>query len=362
MLTIRDVFNVCKRREEEGRRVIGAHIGEPSHDPPIPVSEALKELGEIGRRYLPFVGVGEVRKSIREFAEDFLGRDLEEDRIFVTNGGAQSLLISELAAHKLRGGKILVPAPGFPQYFDHASEFGYSVATYDPLAEDLVNEVISKSEGVSAVLINYPNNPTGCVAPNSELRDLWSELSGRGILLINDAAYSQIYFGDHVEVVGDVISDTFSKTFALPGIRVGYVYWGAERPELVGRLLYLTTAGVSEASQLLLIRMIEAASESYFAKVREHYAKLKEEVVRGARGAGLIFPEPKGAFYLYAKHPEVEDSTKLALRLLDRDPVVGIVPAAAFGGGKEFFRVSYGVLKEREIKELFEAISEAISR
>ncbi|MEM3371553.1 MAG: pyridoxal phosphate-dependent aminotransferase [Candidatus Korarchaeum sp.] len=360
MLTIRDVFDSCRRREREGRRVIGAHIGEPSHEPPIPVSGALRDLGEVGRRYLPFVGIERTRESVSDFAARFLGRDLSEERIFLTNGGAQSLLISALAALKLRKGRLLVPAPGFPQYFDHAVEFGYTVATYDPLSEDLVGEVLGKLYDVSAVLINYPNNPTGYVAPNSELRDLWAELSRRGVLLINDAAYSQIYFGERVEVVGDVIADTFSKTFALPGMRVGYIYWGAEKPEVVGRLLYLMTAGVSEVSQLLITRMIEAASDNYFARVRSHYAELREEVVRGARESGLIFPEPRGAFYLYARHPEVRDSNELALKLLEWDPVVGIVPAAVFRGGKDFFRISYGVLKKAEVRELFRAIGEVI--
>ncbi|RDD53389.1 MAG: pyridoxal phosphate-dependent aminotransferase [Candidatus Korarchaeota archaeon NZ13-K] len=358
MITIRDIFEACRLREREGRRVINAHIGEPSHEPPIPVSEVLRGMGEIGRRYLPFVGTEVARESIVEFAERFLGREFHEERIFITNGGAQSLLISALAAQRLRRGRILVPAPGFPQYFEHATEFGYSVAAYDPLSEDLVNEILSKSDDASAVLINYPNNPTGHVAPNSELRDLWSELSRRNVLLINDAAYSQIYFGDKVEVVGDVIADTFSKTFALPGIRIGYIYWGAERPEIVGRLLYLMTAGASEASQLLITEMIRSATEDYFAGVRGRYAELREEVVRRAREAGLIFPEPGGAFYLYARHPKVRDSNELAIRLLDWDPVVGIVPAAAFRGGREFFRVSYGVLGKPEIRELFRVIGE----
>jgi len=362
MLTIRDVFDACKRKESEGKRVVNAHIGEPSHEPPIQLSEILKEIGDVGRKYLPFVGTEAAKESVSYFGDKFLGRDLEKDRIFITNGGAQSLLISTLAASKIRKGRVLVPAPGFPQYFEHANEFGYQVSTYDPLADDLVNEVSSKLEGVSGVVINYPNNPTGHVPPNSELEDLWDELRRRNVLLINDAAYSQIYFGERVEVVGDVIADTFSKTFALPGLRIGYIYWGVERPELIGRILYLMTAGVSEISQLILMRMIEAASDDYFRKVRGHYAKLKDEIVREAKKSELIFPEPRGAFYLYSMHPDVPDSNELAIKLLNWDPVVGIVPAAAFRGEKEYFRISYGVLNERDIRELFAAIREATSQ
>ncbi|MDK2383972.1 MAG: aminotransferase class I/II-fold pyridoxal phosphate-dependent enzyme, partial [Candidatus Korarchaeota archaeon] len=184
----------------------------------------------------------------------------------------------------------------------------------------------------------------------------------RNVLLLNDAAYSQIYFEERVEIVGDVVIDTFSKTFSLPGMRAGYIYWGAEGRELVGRLTYLTTAGVSEVVQRLVMRMIEAASDRYFEGVREHYRRMRDALVREASKAGLEFVEPRGACYLYARHPEVEDSEELALKLLDSDPVVGIVPATAFRGGKEWFRVSYGRLKEEEMEELMEAIGRAAGR
>ncbi len=362
MLTIRDIFDACNRKAAQGRRVIGAHIGAPSHDPPLPVSEVLSEMGEVGRNYLPFTGMDEAKDAVVDFASRFLGRDYKRDGVFMTNGGAQALLISSLAAWKLKKGKILIPAPGFIQYFEHPVEFSYPVETYNPLAEDLVNEVLEKIYGAAAVLINFPNNPTGHLPPNSALRDLWEELLRRNVLLLNDAAYSQIYFGERVEVVGDVVIDTFSKTFSLPGMRAGYIYWGAEGRELVGRLAYLTTAGVSEVVQKLVMRMIEAASNRYFEGVREHYRRMRDALVREASKAGLEFVEPRGAFYLYARYPEVEDSEELALKLLDSDPVVGIVPATAFRGGKEWFRVSYGRLREEEMAELMEAIGRAAGR
>ncbi|MDK2372685.1 MAG: pyridoxal phosphate-dependent aminotransferase [Candidatus Korarchaeota archaeon] len=362
MLTIRDIFDACNRKAARGMRVIGAHIGAPSHDPPLPVSEVLSETGEVGRNYLPFTGMDEARDAVVDFASRFLRRDYERDRVFMTNGGAQALLISSLTSWKLKKGKILIPAPGFIQYFEHPVEFSYPVETYNPLAEDLVNEVLGRIDGAGAVLINFPNNPTGHLPPNSALRDLWDELRRRNVLLLNDAAYSQIYFGERVEIVGDVVIDTFSKTFSLPGMRAGYIYWGAEGRELVGRLIYLTTAGVSEVVQRLVMRMIEAASDRYFEGVREHYRRMRDALVREASKAGLEFVEPRGAFYLYARHPEVEDSEELALKLLDSDPVVGIVPAAAFRGGKEWFRVSYGRLREEEMAELMEAIGRAAGR
>ncbi len=356
MLTIRDIFDACNRRASQGRRVIGAHIGAPSHDPPLPISEMLKEMGDVGRDYLPFTGMDETKESVVHFARRFLKRDFDVNGVFITNGGAQSLLVSTLAVWQLRRGKIMIPAPGFIQYFEHAKDFSYPYITYNPLAEDLINEITGKLNGVSAVLINYPHNPTGYLPNNAVLRDLWDELRRKNVILINDAAYSQIYYGERPEIVGDVIADTFSKTFSIPGMRAGYIYWEGDGRDRVGRLIYQMTAGVSEVTQRIIISMIEKASERYFQGVREHYSKLRDVLLREAREIGLEFPEPNGAFYLYARHPDVEDSEKLALKLLEGDPVIGIVPATAFRGGGEWFRISYGRLSEVSIVELIRMV------
>ncbi len=359
MLSIRDVFDACNRKASQGYRVIGAHIGSPSHKPPISIAKALAEMGDAGLDYLPFTGMDEAKEAVSEFGKRFLNREYEKNRIIITNGGAQALFAAMRSSYKTRKGKILVPAPGFVQYFGNSKEFSYPIDTYNPLADDLVNEILSKVREASSVLINYPNNPTGYLPPNSVLRDLWDELKRKNVMLINDAAYSQIYYGEPVEVVGDVVVDTFSKTFAIPGMRAGYIYWGAERSEQVGTLVYLTSAGVSEVVQRLIIRMIESASEEYFQEVRAHYRKLRDSVVSEARSAGLEFPYPMGAFYLYARHPKVKSSEELAKSLLEReDYVVGIVPATSFNGGKEWFRISYGRLSSEEIPLLFSIIKE----
>ncbi len=358
MLGIRDIFDACNRKASQGYRVIGAHIGSPSHNPPISIADILAEMGEIGLNYLPFTGMNEAKEAVSEFGRRFLNRKYEEDKIFITNGGAQALFAATLSSYKIRKGKILIPAPGFVQYFSNSEEFSFPIETYNPLAEDLVNEILSKVQEASSVLINYPNNPTGYLPSNSILKDLWDELKRKNVMLINDAAYSQIYYGEPVEIVGDIIVDTFSKTFAIPGMRAGYIYWGTERSEQVGTLIYLTSAGVSEVVQRLIIRMIESASEEYFQGVRAYYKKLRDLVVREARSAELEFPYPMGAFYLYARHPKIANSEELAKSLLGReDYVVGIVPATSFNGDKEWFRISYGRLSDKEILLLFRIIS-----
>ncbi|RDD53339.1 MAG: aminotransferase class I/II-fold pyridoxal phosphate-dependent enzyme, partial [Candidatus Korarchaeota archaeon NZ13-K] len=173
VLDVTDIFRICSERQREGRRVINAHIGTPSHSPPLSVRELLRNVGEVGRSYLPFEGMRETRERISRFARRFLGRDLDPDRIFVTNGGAQALTSVLMV---LRRRKILLPAPGFTQYFDNARIMGLEFRTYDPTSEDIVGEVLRNLGSAGAVLINYPNNPTGYVQGNDAMEELWDEL------------------------------------------------------------------------------------------------------------------------------------------------------------------------------------------
>jgi len=323
------------------------------------VRELLRNVGEVGRSYLPFEGMRETRERISRFARRFLGRDLDPDRIFVTNGGAQALTSVLMV---LRRRKILLPAPGFTQYFDNARIMGLEFRTYDPTSEDIVGEVLRNLGSAGAVLINYPNNPTGYVQGNDAMEELWDELSRRNVLLINDAAYSQIYFTSKPRVPGDVIIDTFSKTLALPGLRLGYVYWGVGDERSIFDAVYITSAGVSEISQIVLNELLDALSEDYLEGVRSHYRRKRDPLVKLMRDSGFSFPEPRGAFYIFATHPKLENAERLAERLLRREPVVGVVPGDVFMGDARYFRICYSLLGEGEAEEMVNSILDEIGR
>ncbi|MCS7102739.1 MAG: pyridoxal phosphate-dependent aminotransferase [Candidatus Korarchaeum sp.] len=357
VLDVTDVFRMCSERQKEGRRVINAHIGTPSHSPPASVKDLLARIGEVGCSYLPFEGTIEARERISSFARRFLNRDLEPERIFVTNGGAQALTSVLMV---LRRRKMLLPAPGFTQYFDNARIMGLDFRTYDPTAEDIVSEVLSKLGDASVVLINYPNNPTGCVQSNDAMEELWEELRRRNVLLVNDAAYSQIYFEAKPRVPGDVIIDTFSKTLALPGLRLGYAYWGLGDERSIFDAVYITSAGVSEVSQLLLSMLLDALSEDYLEGVRSHYRRKRDTLIRLMREHGFSFPEPRGAFYVFTTHPLIKDSGELAERLLRREPAIGIVPGNVFMGSARYFRICYSLLGESEAEEMVNIISDEL--
>jgi len=355
-LDVTDVFKICSEKEARGIRVINAHIGAPSHLPPIPISRLLKEIESTGLKYLPFEGLRVARERISEFARKFLGREMDPERIFVTNGGAQALTSTLLA---LRDRKVLLPAPGFTQYFDNARIMGLRFSTYNSTAEDIISEILSKLGDAGAVLINYPNNPTGYMPSNDSLYCLWEELKRKGVLLINDAAYSQIYFDFKPEIPGDIVIDTFSKTLGIPGLRIGYVYWGIGETRAIFDAVYITSAGVSEISQLVLSTLLSSLTKEYLENVRQYYKSKRDFIVKLMREYNFSFPEPRGAFYIFAKHSKIKDANLLARRLLSReDLVVGIVPGSVFRSDSNYFRICYSTLTEKDAEDMVRLIME----
>ncbi len=351
VLSIRDVFARCDSLRGQGKVVVDAHIGAPSHDPPLPVEDVLRRAKGVGRSYTPFVGTKSTRKAAAEFAARTLGLPEDPERIVITASGAHACFVSMAL---FRGGKLLLPKPGFPLYYPQAETAGVKYDTYDPLSGDLVEEILSKlSDDVRGVLINFPNNPTGHVPPSRQIEELWEELSRRGVALINDAVYHEIYFQGRPPFPGDLILDTASKSLSLPGIRIGYIYSSdREVAQRIGRIVYHTTAGSSDISQMVFAEEVRAADEVYFEGVREFYRLRRDALVGALMKLGFEFVEPKGAFYVFARHPKFPDSSELVSRLLDpsRDVVVGVVPGAAFGAPPEWMRISYGRLTMEDVE------------
>jgi len=313
------------------------------------VEEVLSSLSRVGRDYTPFMGLGELREAAAEFSSRIMGRDFGPDRVVVVGSGAHAHLV---VAALLSGREALYPRPGFPLYYPQLEMNRVRVRFYDPRAEDVVGEVLrSLSPDTAAVLINYPHNPTGVCPPARVLEELWEELSSRGILLINDFVYHQIYYGERPPPIGEILIDSSSKSLALPGLRVGLLFFSDEETaRRAGRLVYHTTAGVSDVSQLVFAAALRAADEVYFERVREHYRRIRDAVVDSLRRAGLEFREPMGAFYVFARHPAVRDASELIARLIEpsRDVCVGLVPGETFLGERECFRVSFGRLTRED--------------
>ncbi|RLG50252.1 MAG: pyridoxal phosphate-dependent aminotransferase [Thermoproteota archaeon] len=359
-LTIRDVMRACTKLKREGHKVIDAHIGAPSHEPPVPVSKVLSKLGEVGREYAPFAGIDELREALSKFAKEYIGIEVDPERVFVASSGSHAMLVSVLG---FRGKRGLYPAPGFPIYFIQTELLGIKCDTYNPIAPDLVSEILGKVKDDTAfVVLNYPHNPTGYYPEKGVLVELYEELRDRGIYVIDDIVYHSIYFEERPEFIGNCMVDSFSKIFSLPGLRIGVVYMLEGDPKALGRRVYGSAAGASVLSQLVGLRMLESMKPSYLEDLREYYRVKRDVLAKGLREAGFEFPRPKGAFYILAEHEKIRDSNEFARKLLDpsREICVGVVPAWSFKGKENQFRISFGKLTEKDAEILVQELEKLV--
>ncbi len=349
-VTIRTISDECNKLRKLGFRVVDAHIGAPSHEPPIPIKEVLNDLSERGREYLPFVGISELRDEVAHFIEMWRGKVAESSKVIITSSAVHALYIT---FKMFSGSRMLLPKPYFPHYFEQAEMTGINYAFYDPTAYDIVSEIIGKlGNNTKAVLINYPHNPTGYYPPSEQLKELENELRSRDIVLINDAVYHEIYFDERPYFPGDILIDSFSKTFSLPGLRIGYIYWDTKNIERAGRLVYLTTAGASDFSQRIALSVLKSVTKTYLDYVRSYYKIKRDILIKMLNELGFEYPIPKGAFYVFPRHSKIKNSIELSKVLLspNRPVCIGIIPGELFGGTQNQFRISFGKLTENDIK------------
>lgn len=362
-ISIRDIFDKCNNLKKMGKQVIDAHIGAPSHEPPIPVKQVIERLSSnSGREYKPFIGIPELREEVARYIRRWIGIDVDSNRIIITSGGVHALYIVFRMFSDLHA---LLPKPHFPHYSMQAKLNNVKAEYYNAYSEDIVSEVLSKlRDKTKIVMLNYPNNPTGYNPSSSELKQLYEELRDRGIVLVNDIAYYHMYYEEKPIPIGDILIDTFSKALSLPGLRVGYLYWNTENYEEAGKMVYWTTSGVSDVSQNIVLEMLKALNTNYFEYIRSYYKPKRDLMVKLLRENGFTFPNPRGAFYVFPEHQKIDSSIKLAQNLLleNRNINVGIVPGPPFMGGEKQFRISFGKLNEEDIYMLIDELKTEINR
>ncbi len=335
---------------------IPAHLGIPGHKPP---AEFFSFSGKL--EYTPIAGLKELREKIAEVYGRIYGRELPVESIFVTNGAMHGLFVA-LAALKA---PVIFPEPFFPPYLKIADLLGLKVDFYsltgDILASILnkVDEVAGKTGSKPAVVINFPHNPTGTCLRRKELEELVDSLEGRAFI-INDAIYTKMcFFKEELPVIGDVVIDSFSKLFALPGLRIGFVVAPKELRQRIKDGIRATVSCLSKLSQLFALNVLNNFEDSYIEYVKRFYAEKRELVLKHLRS--FLVRHPEGAFYAWLHFPGIS-SDELLDKLLRRKPKpVAFVPGRLFfssSGSREEFRVAYGHLTEEEIKEIAKALEE----
>ncbi len=352
---IRRFFDLIIGRED----VISLGVGEPDFPVPWKIREEMIYSLEKGiTSYTSNQGLPELRNSIAVYYEKF-GFKPDPDNIIVTTGVSEGIDLA-LRAVINPGDKVVIPEPCYVSYKPLAILAGAEVVSvptvpdFKPRYEDLV-----KVGGAKAIIINYPNNPTGVSYSKKDLEEIADAAIELDAIVISDEIYAELsYTFRHVSIASlngmeerTIVLNGFSKSFAMTGLRVGYAIAPDEVFEAMLKIHQYCMLCAPVTAQIGALEALRNG-ESDLERMRAEYLRRRNYFVRRLREVFDV-RMPDGAFYVF---PRIgSNSEEFAERLLF-EKNVAVVPGNAFGDcGEGYIRCAYAVSMDK-LKEAADRI------
>lgn len=354
---IRKFFDIVATMKD----VISLGIGEPDFVTPQPIIQAgIRALQSGETHYTSNAGLLELRQAISEYLNQRYGVYYNpQDEIVITVGVSEALYLA-LTAILDPGDEVIIPTPCFVAYQAEVALAGGVPIELPTFVEDgfqvradAIRAAITPR--TKALLIGYPNNPTGAVATPERLQEVAHIAEEHDLLVISDELYDQLVYGvPHVcfpAFAGmrkrTILLGGFSKNYAMTGWRAGFA---AAPAEILRGLLRVHQYTIMSAPTMSQIAALEALrnGHSYVEEMRQEYDRRRKLIVGGLNALGLPTFEPHGAFYAFPNIASsgMDDET-FSQKLLEEERVA-VVPGSAFGaGGAGFVRCSYATAYEK---------------
>ena len=373
----------AREMREQGRDIISLSSGQPDFPTPDHVTEAAHQAALAGQTaYTAITGTNELKDAIiAKFKRDN-GLEYTRDQIIVGNG-AKQVIFNAFTAGTDDGDEVILPAPYYVAYIDMI-KFAGGVPVVVPCAEDqdfkLTAEQLAQAITPKTrwLLLNSPNNPTGAVYEEADLRALADVLLDHPrVGIIADDIYEHIAFdGLKFATIAKVEPKLFdrtvtvngvSKAYAMTGWRVGYA--GAHRDMIaqMTKLQSLVTVGAASISQAAAVEALNGPQD-YVKERSKSFEERRDLVVSMLNQAtGITCPNPKGAFYVYPSCAGVIGKTTPSGQVIenDRDFVMYLLEtegvATVHGGAygvSPYFRISYAAAVD-ELTQACERIQRA---
>ncbi len=348
---------VRKMFDLAGDDAISFGLGEPDFQPPKVAIDAFhKAMLDGHNKYTTTAGLPALREKIARSWDSYQS-GMNQDNVCITMSGTNALLNLFLTLVN-PGENVLLPEPYFPLYGPDVTICGGEDRYYPckfenefiPKVEDLQALV---DENTVAILYNFPSNPTGGTLNHTQRDALLEFAKQNDLWIISDEVYDRIVFeGEHVSFMGTdydkvVLVNSFSKTFAMTGWRIGYIISAnLEAMAQITKMQYYITACSNDAMQYAVLTAMEEAPDYPDIIANEFMERCEIIVERLNNMPGVECHKPKGAIYVFPKvHVEGMNSEEIALELL-KDGVL-CSPGSAFGpSGEGHLRFAYTISKE----------------
>jgi len=319
-------------------------------------------------------GLIELRRALAEHLDRMYGQTYDPaSEVLITVGVSEALYLA-LAATLDPGDEVIVPHPCFVSY---APEVVFAGGTpvivpttvehdFQVTAEAIADAITPRTK---ALLIGYPNNPTGAVMRHERLDEIAAVVKQHDLLVISDEIYDRLVYGvEHVcfpSLPGmyerTVLLQGFSKAYAMTGWRIGFMAAPSEILGPMRKVHQYTIMCASTVSQYAALAALREG-EPYVQEMVAEYDRRRRLIVDGMNEIGLKCFEPQGAFYAF---PSIEvtgmDGNTFAEALLHEEKVA-VVPGSAFGeAGEGYVRCSYATAYEK-IEEALERLHRFVRR
>ncbi len=368
---IRKFFDVVTEMPD----AISLGVGEPDFDTPWPIREEAIKAIKAGRTfYTANAGLIELRRAICGYTERKTGVTYDPAaECLVSVGGSEAIDLAFRATLE-PGDEVILPQPCFVSYEPCVKMAGGTPVpislkeTHDfRLQPEELEAVITPK--TKALLISYPNNPTGAIMEKEDLAKLAPIILAHDLLVITDEIYAELTYGgkDHASIISFpgmkercIYVNGFSKAFAMTGWRLGY----ALAPEAIMTQMvkihqYCIMSSPTISQYAAIYAMTDGDAETQM--MRKDYDRRRRYLMHRLSEMGIPCFEPKGAFYIF---PNISQfgmtSEEFALELLQRKKIA-VVPGSAFGAcGEGFLRISYAYSLD-DLRVAFDRIEEFVT-
>jgi aspartate aminotransferase len=339
------IFLKAKALEKEGKKIIHMEVGEPDFYPPKVVKTAFSEVYDKGyTKYGDSKGMPEFRDALAKKVSSSYGIKIQTQNIMVSPGARFSVFLA-ISSLLHPGDEMIVIEPAWPAYRENALNSGIKVRTIQTTLDSKWEPSIDQIENIinpntKMIVLNYPNNPTGKILPEKIQGDIMKIAIKNNLYVLSDEIYSNYAYRNWKSVLAyeynkSIITQSFSKSHAMTGFRIGYAVSSPDIIDKMAKLQALCITNVAEPIQYVALRALDADTSDN-AKIMKERLDL---VIKKAKNMQLDFVEPDGAMYLFAKvRKDNFDVASFIDNLLDLG--VAIAPGEAFGNYQNFVRIS----------------------
>jgi aspartate aminotransferase len=370
------IIDKVKRFEAQGRDIVHLEIGDPDFKTPQHIIKAAQESLNLGEtHYGSSWGISDFINTMRQATLKSRGFLPDTNQVLVTPGANISIFYSIFCLVN-PGYEVLVPNPGFPTYLSSISMCGARAVPY-PLyechgfrlrASDIEPLITSRTR---LLIINSPQNPTGAITEPEQLKEIYELAKKYDLYIYSDEIYSRMVYEDEnffsiasLDKANErvILSNGFSKAFAMTGWRLGSVIAPKDVAERMMMLLQTTSSCVSAFVQRAGIAAIEG-DQLAVNEMMAAYRKRRDLLVQRLNSIpGIRCHLPGGAFYAFPNISSFGLSSEEFADVMLEKADVALVPGSNFGSqGEGFVRLVYAS-SEANIQKALDRIADVCRR